>query len=79
MLSSVLNSKRAIEVNIQIVRAFVVLREVLKSDSSLENKIKALERKYNGQFKMVFEAIHEIMSTHSVPRKRIIGLGDENV
>ena len=77
MLSSVLNSDRAVEVNIAIVRTFVRLRKVLSSDAQLEKRIIELESKYDGKFKLVFDAIREIMSTHAVPRKRIIGLSPE--
>lgn len=75
MLSSVLNSRTAVEVNIAIIRTFVQLREVLKSNRELEKKITELESKYDGQFRVVFQTIREILSNHSVPRKRIIGLG----
>lgn len=57
MPASVLNSPKAIEVNIQIVRAFVFLRQYALSHKDLTNKLKALERKYNRQFKDVYEAI----------------------
>ncbi|MGK5082051.1 ORF6N domain-containing protein [Bdellovibrionota bacterium FG-1] len=76
MLSTVLNSDRAIEVNIAIMRAFVRLRKVLILDKEFENRIAQIERKYDGRFKVVFEAIRELISTRSVPRKRIIGLGE---
>ena len=76
MLSSVLNSDCAIEVNIIVMRAFVRLRKALNLDKEFENRIAQLERKYDGQFKIVFDAIRELMSNHPVPRKRIIGLGD---
>ncbi|MBI4924674.1 MAG: ORF6N domain-containing protein [Bdellovibrio sp.] len=74
MLSSVLNSRRAIEVNIAIMRTFVKLKTVLISNKELGKKITELESKYDGQFQLVFEAIREIVSHHAVPRKRIIGL-----
>ena len=54
MLSSVLNSKRAIKVNIEIMRAFVSLRRMLASNEKLARKLDALEKKYDAQFKMVF-------------------------
>ena len=57
MLSSVLRSQRAIEVNIQIMRTFVRLREMLASHEKLARKLAALERKYDEQFKVVFDAI----------------------
>jgi hypothetical protein len=74
MLSSVLNSRRAIEVNIAIMRTFVQLRSVLVSNQELNKRITALELKYDGQFKIVFDAIRELVSERRVPRKRIIGL-----
>lgn len=74
MLSAVLKSDRAIEVNITVMRAFVRLREVLSSDNQLEKKISALESKYDHKFKIVFTAIKKLMSEQAVPRKRIIGL-----
>ncbi len=76
MLSSVLNSRRAIEVNIAIMRTFVQMKAVLISNSALEKRINELESKYDGQFQMVFDAIRELVSEHSVPQKRIIGLGE---
>ncbi len=61
MLSSVLVSERAIAVNIQIMRAFVKLKEMLLSHSELKIKMEELEKKYDGQFKIVFEAINELI------------------
>ncbi len=78
MLSSVLNSDRAIEVNIAVMRTFVKLRKVLILDKAFEERIVQLEQKYDGQFKLVFDAIRELVSTHSIPRKRIIGLSQED-
>lgn len=75
MLSSVLNSRRAIEVNIAIVRTFVQLREVLSSNRELEKKLLELESKFDGQFRVVFKAIHQLMAEQSTPRKKIMGLG----
>ncbi len=74
MLSSVLNSDRAVEVNVVIMRTFVRLRKVLNLDSEFEKRMLKLEAKYDGQFKLVFDAIRELMSSHTIPRKRIIGL-----
>jgi hypothetical protein len=59
MLSSVLNSERAVQVNIEIMRAFVRLRRLLASHADLARKLDALERKYDAQLKMVFDAIRE--------------------
>lgn len=78
MLSSVLNSDRAIEVNIAIMRAFVKLRQVLSTDQSLEKKIAVLESKYDQKFKIVFTAIRKLMSEQSIPRTRIIGLSKKS-
>jgi phage regulator Rha-like protein len=61
MLSSVLNSERAIQVNIEIMRAFVRLRRILASHAALTRKLDALEKKYDAQFKVVFDAIRELM------------------
>jgi hypothetical protein len=77
MLSSVLKSDQAIQVNISIMRAFGKLREILKSNKVLEKRLLELEERYNGQFKIVFDAIRELMSERSIPRKRIIGLSDK--
>ena len=71
MLSSVLRSKRAVQVNIEIMRAFVRLRQMLAADKDLERKLAALERKYDDQFKIVFEAIAELMIPPEKPRKKI--------
>ena len=62
MLSSVLRSRRAVDVNIAIMRAFVHLRELLATHKELARKLEALERKYDGQFAMVFDAIRELMT-----------------
>lgn len=61
MLSSVLRSERAVQVNIEIMRAFVRLRAMAYSDRALANKILALEQKYDAQFKAVFDAIRGLM------------------
>lgn len=62
MLSSVLNSERAIHVNIEIMRAFVRLRQMLASNANLSRKLNELESKYDRQFKVVFDAIRELMT-----------------
>ena len=61
MLSSVLNSERAIQVNIQIMRTFTKLKEMLQSHEELRRKIEALEKKYDHQFRAFFEAIKQLM------------------
>lgn len=66
MLSGVLNSKRAILVNIQIMRTFTKLREILAGHKELRRKIEDMERKYNYQFKVVFKAVKELLAP---PRK----------
>ena len=71
MLSSVLRSKRAIQVNIAIMKTFVRLRELLENHRDLAEKLDALERKYDGKFKMVFSAIRELMAPPKVGRRRI--------
>lgn len=72
MLSSVLRSKRAIRVNVEIMRAFVRLRQMLASHADLARKLDTLERKYDTQFKVVFDAIRELMKPPE-PRQRRIG------
>jgi hypothetical protein len=62
MLSSVLNSKRAVNVNIEIMRAFVRLRQMLASNAELSRRLDELERKYDSQFKVVFDAIRTLMT-----------------
>ena len=71
MLSSVLNSKRAIQVNIQIMRAFTQLRQMLTTHKDLKKQIEAMEEKYDQQFQIVFEAIKQLLETDSKPRKQI--------
>jgi hypothetical protein len=73
MLSSVLGSKRAIQVNVEIIRAFVRMREMLSGHELLAKKIGALERKYDQQFKVVFDAIRELMAPPEPKRKNRIG------
>jgi len=76
MLSSVLNSKRAVHVNIEIMRAFVKLRQMLASNKELAKRLNELEEKYDAQFKVVFEAIRELM-TPPEPKHRRIGFKRE--
>ncbi len=73
MLSSVLHSERAIQVNIEIMRAFVRLRQLLTSNAELARKLAALESKYDAQFKVVFDAIRELMKPPEPGKKRPIG------
>ena len=62
MLSSVLRSKRAVQANVEIMRAFVRLRQMLASNTELARKLTALENKYDAQFKVVFDAIRQLMA-----------------
>jgi len=71
MLSSVLSSERAVEVNIAIMRAFVRLRQMLASNKDLARKLEDMEKKYDEQFKVVFDAIRALMAPPEKPRKKI--------
>jgi len=71
MLSGVLHSPRAIHVNIQIMRTFVRLREFLASHKDLAHKLEELEKRYDAQFKAVFDAIRQIMNPPEVPKRRV--------
>ena len=71
MLSSVLRTKRAVLVNIEIMRAFVRLRRMLATNANLERRLNELERKYDSQFKVVFEAIRQLMAAPGRPPKKI--------
>ena len=70
MLSSVLHSGRAVRVNIEIMRAFVRLRQLLASNVALARKLDALEMKYDSKFKVVFDAIRELMKSPEPAKKR---------
>jgi len=71
MLSSVLNSDQAINVNIEIMRTFVRLRQMSTAHKDLERKLSALEKKYDRQFKVIFDAIRALMKPPEKPRKKI--------
>ncbi|MFH1703551.1 MAG: ORF6N domain-containing protein [Nitrospirota bacterium] len=71
MLSSVLNSERAIEVNIHIMRAFVKLREMIASHKDLAKRLYELEKKYDEQFRVIFDAIRELMKPPETKTKKI--------
>jgi len=73
MLSSVLNSERAIHANIAIMRAFVKLREMLATHKDLARKLVEMEKKYDAQFKVVFDAIRQLMAPTEEPKKKKIG------
>ena len=71
MLSSVLKSDRAVQVNIQIMRDLTQLREMLASHKDLQRKIEEMEGKYDEQFRIVFEAIKQLIETENKPKKKI--------
>lgn len=71
MLSGVLNSDRAVDVNIAIMRAFVKLRELLSSNAELARKLEELESRYDEQFRAVFDAIRQLMTPPTPARRRI--------
>ena len=71
MLSSVLRSERAVQVNIQIMRAFIWMRQLLASQKGLMEKILAMEKKYDEKFKLVFKAIYQLMEEEEKPKHQI--------
>ena len=71
MLSSVLNSERAVQVNIQIMRAFIRMRQLLTSQKGLMQKILAMEKKYDENFQIVFRAIRQLMKEEERPKHQI--------
>ncbi|MBU1023234.1 ORF6N domain-containing protein [bacterium] len=71
MLSGVLKSERAIKVNIEIMRTFVRLREMISSNAKLAKRLDELEKKYDSQFRQVFDAIRQLMAPEQTKRKRI--------
>jgi len=71
MLANVLNSERAAQTSVQVVRAFVRLRQVLASNAELARKVDALEKKYDRQFKVVFDAIRQLMAPTEKQRREI--------
>ncbi len=71
MLSGVLHSKRAIHVNIQIMRAFIYLKRMLLTNARLKRKIDEMEKKYDQQFKVVFDAIRQLLTPPEAPKRRI--------
>ena len=73
MAANVLNSPRAIEMSVYVVRAFVRLREVLTTHKDLARKLEELEQKYDAQFKTVFDAIRQLMTPPPGPPKKQIG------
>ncbi len=71
MLSSVLKSKRAIQVNIQIMKTFVALRQMFADNKELSKRLDELERKYDTQFKVIFDALRQLMKPPEPPKRRI--------
>jgi len=71
MLSSVLNSETAIQTNIQIMRTFTKLRQMLSSHEDIKMKIESMEKKYDSQFRIVFDAIKELITEELKPEKKI--------
>ena len=78
MLSGVLHSKRAVQVNIQIMRTFIQLKRMLLTNPGLRRKIEEMEKKYDKQFAIVFQAIRQLLEPPPVKEKRIIGFGSDN-
>ena len=77
MLSSVLNSKRAIQVNIQIIKTFTRLRQFIATNQEFREKIEQMEKKYDEQFRVVFEVMKKLLVEEEKPKRRI-GFGVEN-
>ncbi len=78
MLSGVLRSKRAVQVNIAIMRAFVKLREILTEHKVLARRLNEMEKKYDTQFKVVFDALRQLMAPPEKPSKKIGFIRDES-
>ena len=79
MLSSILRSKRAAHVNIEIMRAFVRLREILSAHKDLARRLDKLERKYDTRFRRVFDAIRGLMAPPPAPPRKRIGFVKERM
>ena len=77
MLSGVLHSPAAIRANVEIMRTFVRLRQFIAANNELAKKLSALEMRFDSQFKLVFDAIREIMNPTQPPKNRRIGFGRE--
>jgi hypothetical protein len=71
MLSGVLNTPRAVQVNVAIMRAFVRLRQILASHADLARKLDELEKKYDRRFRVVFDALRQMMTPPAPPRRQI--------
>ena len=77
MLSSVLRSKRAVQVNVEVMRTFVRLRRILAENAGLARRLDELEKKYGVQFKAVFDAIRQLMQPPLAPKRHRIGFATE--
>jgi hypothetical protein len=71
MLLSVLNSDRVIQVNIEIIKAFIRLLRMLNTHAEFQKKIEAMEAKYDKQFRVVFDAIKQILKDDDKPKRKI--------
>lgn len=71
MAANVLNSDRAVQASVQVVRAFVRLRQILASNAELASKLEELEKKYDRQFRVIFDAIRELMTPPASKKKEI--------
>lgn len=78
MLSGVLHSKRAVQVNIQIMRVFIQLKRMLLTNADLRHKIEEIENKYDKQFAIVFQAIKQLLEPPPVKEKKVIGFKVRN-
>jgi hypothetical protein len=78
MLSSVIRSRRAVQVNVEIMRAFVRLRRILAENAGLSQRLDELEKKYDVQFKVVFDTIRSLMQTPEPKKKRIGFVTDDD-
>ena len=77
MLASVLNSPKAIEVSLQVVRTFVRLREILASHAELSRRLEELEKRHDRRFTQVFAALRELLQTPPAPERKRIGFAEE--
>ena len=78
MLANILRSKTAVQASIQVVRAFIRMRQLLASHKGLMEKILVMEKKYDKQFKIVFQAIYQLMQVEEEPKKQIGFKTDED-
>lgn len=79
MAASILNSQRAIDASVYVVRAFIKLREMIASHKDLTKKLKELEKKYDGQFQIVFEAIRQLIEVEEKPKRKIGYISESKV